>query len=45
MKEANLNIIENENIDSSCLGKAGLHLNPKGSGRLVMSFISQMKRL
>ena len=26
------NVIVNDNIDGSCLGKGGLHLNPKGSG-------------
>ena len=32
MKEVIINIISNENVDSSCLGKAGLHLNANGSG-------------
>ena len=45
MKEVIINIISNENVDSSCLGKVGLHLNAKGSGRLAMNFISLMKRL
>ena len=39
------NIILNENVDISCLGKKGLHLNPKGSGRLAINYISLMKRL
>ena len=39
------NIICNDNVDSSCLGKKGLHLNPKGSGRLAINFISLMRRL
>ena len=38
-------VVINENIDVSCLGKRGLHLNPKGSGRLAMNYISLMKRL
>ena len=38
-------IIIHENIDSSCLGKAGLHLNAKGTGRLAMNFISLMRQL
>ena len=38
-------IVINDNIDVSCLGKRGLHLNPKGSGRLAMNFISLMQRL
>ena len=39
------NIIIHDNIDNSCLGKAGLHLNAKGTGRLAMNFISLMRRL
>ena len=39
------NIIFNDNIDSSCVGKKGLHLNPRGSGRLAINFISVMRRL
>ena len=38
-------VIVNDNVDSSCLGKKGLHLNPKGSGRLAINFISLMRRL
>ena len=38
-------IVINDNIDISCLGKRGLHLNPKGSGRLAINFISLMRRL
>ena len=37
------NNIPNCNIDRSCLGSKGLHLNPKGSGRLAINFISLMK--
>ena len=38
------NVIVNENVDGSCLGKKGLHLNPKGSGRLSVNYISLMRR-
>ena len=38
-------IVLNDKVDSSCLGKKGLHLNPKGSGRLAMNFISLLRRL
>ena len=38
------NVIINNNVDGSCLGKKGLHLNPKGSGRLAINFISLMRR-
>ena len=39
------NIIRNDNVDSTCLGKRGLHLNPKGSGRLATNYISLLRRL
>ena len=39
------NIIVNDKIDGSCLGKKGLHLNAKGSGRLAINFISLIRRL
>ena len=39
------NIIVNDNIDITCLGRKGLHLNPKGSGRLAINFLSLMRRL
>ena len=34
-----LNVIDNTNIDSSCLTSRGLHLNETGSGRLAVNFI------
>ena len=39
------NIITNDNLDVTSLGKRGLHLNPKGSGRLALNYISLMRRL
>ena len=39
------NIILNEKIDAFCLGRKGLHLNDKGSGKLAMNFISEMQRV
>ena len=39
------NVILNDNIDRSCLGGKGLHLNPKGSGRLAINYLSQIRRL
>ena len=39
------NIINNDNIGVSYLGKAGLHLNPTGAGRLAIHFLSLMRRL
>ena len=37
-------VILNDNVDVTCLGKKGLHLNSKGSSRLAMNYISQMRR-
>ena len=40
------NVIQNNNVDSSsCIGRACLHLNGKGSGRLAMNYISVMRCL
>ena len=39
------NVICNDNVDKSCVGKKGLHLNAKGSGRLAINFISLMQSL
>ena len=44
-KQMEYDIILNDNVDANCLGKRGLHLNPKGSGRLAINFISVMRRL
>ena len=38
-------IIMNDNIDRSCVGKRGLHLNAKGSSTLAANYISRMKHL
>ena len=37
------NIILNNKIDAFCLGRKGLHLNRKGSGKLATNFISEMQ--
>ena len=37
--------ISNDNVDLTCLGKNGLHLNAKGSGRLAINYISLMRCL
>ena len=39
------NSIPNDNVDNTCLGKRGLHLNAKGSGRLAINYIPLMRRL
>ena len=45
LKLSTNNVIVNDNIDGTCIGKKGLHLNAKGSGRLAMNFIALMQRL
>ena len=35
--------IDNSNIDVSCLGKRGLHLNSIGTGKLALNFIKFLK--
>ncbi len=37
------NTILNDKIDVFCLGRKGLHLNNKGSGKLALNFISEMQ--
>ena len=44
MKNVN-NVIFHENMDRGCLGGKGLHLSPRGSGRLVINYLSQIRRL
>ena len=44
LKELKIPIICNDNIDSDCLGRGGLHLNEKGSGKLAVNFISYNRR-
>ena len=43
--KSNYKVIVNDNIDGTCLGRKGLHLNPKGSGRLAVNYISLIQRL
>ena len=38
-------IIDNSNVVSEGVGKKGLHLNDKGSGRLALNYINLMKRV
>ncbi len=41
----NINCVDNDGIDASCVGQAGLHLNGRGAGKLAINFIKHMKRL
>ena len=45
MKALGLDIVDNGNITGIHLGKRGLHLNGKGTGRLAMNIISYMQGL
>ena len=38
-----LKLIDNSNIDSSCLSEGGLHLHEKSYGRLALNFMKGMK--
>ena len=38
--ELNINCVNNDKIDASCVGRAGLHLNTRGAGKLAVNFIS-----
>ena len=40
----NIPVILNENIEEIHIGKKGLHLNGRGSGRLAVNFMSYMRR-
>ena len=39
LAELDVDKIDNSNIDVSCLGKRGLHLNSIGTGKLALNFI------
>ena len=39
LAEFDVDKIDSSNIDVSCLGKRGLHLNNMGTGKLALNFI------
>ena len=43
LKNRSVEIIDNNNIDKSGLGRHGLHLNMKGTSRLAMNYINFLK--
>ena len=45
LKRSGNKIINNENISVDHLGKKGLHLTGRGTGRLAMNMIAYMQRL
>ena len=40
-----MDIIDNGNITSNELNEGGLHLNPRGFGKLAINFISRIKKI
>ena len=45
LKQLNIEIVDNDEINASLVGKAGLHLNMKGAGKLATNYINKMKCL
>ena len=45
LKHLDIDIINNDNINASFVGRAGLHLNMRGAGKLASNFIKAMKCL
>ena len=43
LAEFDVDKIDSSNIDVSCLGKRGLHLNNMGTGKLALNFIKFLK--
>ena len=43
--ELNLDVVNNSNIKVNHIGQKGLHLNPKGKGRLALNFIHKIRDL
>ena len=44
LKGSTFDIVSNDNIDGTCLGKYGLHLNRKGSKILAENYMRQIQR-
>ena len=45
IKQLKVKYILHDNIDDICLGRKGLHLNPRGTGRLAVNLISLIRKL
>ena len=45
IKHMKVKYMLNNNISENCLGRKGLHLNPRGTGRLVVNLISLIRKL
>mgnify|MGYP001793646456 CR=1 FL=1 len=44
-EDLELDYINNDNIEDDCLSDDGLHLNPKGDGKLAINFIRKFKSM
>ena len=44
-KDLELDYISNDNIEDDCILEGGLHLNPKGNGKLAINFIRKFKSM
>ena len=45
IKHMKVKYMLNNNISENCLGRKGLHLNPRGTGRLAVNLISLIRKL
>ena len=45
LSKMNIPIIDNNNITRDHLGKKGLHLNPRGIGKLAVNFVKSLRNL
>ena len=45
LKKSGTTVMNNSNINHDCLGKKGLHLSRKGTGKLAMNTINLIKKL
>ena len=45
MMNRGLDVINNENITRSCLGRKELHMNRQGTGKFAINFIRVLKKL
>ena len=44
LENLELECIDNNNINAEHLGQMGLHLNPKGKGKLALNFLKQLRK-
>ena len=44
LESLELECIDNNNVNTEYFGQKGLHLNPKGKGRLALNFFKQLRK-